>query len=198
MKKIVVLIVFMVLCASILISCSSRNNDIPSIESTAISQKGPKSKTHTSNDVRDIKIPTELVGSPDRIYIVKGKQEKIFEPGTDEYNKIISLVFERFPETMKEAAMVIGWVDDGKFNWDRMSDEFDFLRLAYGATQTVKMSCMNANYKDLPVKEISFDDIIFPLTNGYNKVCIIGMKNTYGVLDNSSEIIKELLKYMDY
>jgi len=185
----------MVLCTSILISCSSRNDAMASKEAATISQKDRKS--HQTNDVRDIKIPTELVGSPDRIYIVKGKQEKIFESGTDEYKKIIGLVFERFPETMKEAAMAIGWVDDGEFNWGLMSDEIDFLRLTYDTTQTVKMSCMNANYKDLPVKEISFNELIFPLTNGYNKVCIIGTKNTYGVLDNSSEIIEELLGYVD-
>lgn len=81
------------------------------------------------------------------------------------------------------------------FNFGKLSDEFDFLRLSYDTAQTVKMNCMNENYKDLPVKEISFNDIVFPLTGDYNRVCMIGTSNTYGVLDNSTELLAELLSY---
>ena len=213
MRKTTVFILLMTLSALLLISCSSRNYDMASREAAANSQGDTQYQSHptneqppsmqlssgatTTNDIRDIKIPAELVGSPDRIYIVKGKQEKIFEAGTDDYNKIIGLVCDRFPETLKEAALAIEWADNGEFNWGMMAGEIDFLRLTYDTAQTVKMNCMNENYKDLPEKEINFNDLVFPLTDDYNKVCMIGTSNTYGVLDNSSEILAELLRYVD-
>lgn len=195
MKKLLLLITL--LCMVVFASCSNSNDDAVSQNRTLKDDESMQSGIFSEKyDSRSAITPTDLIGHPNRIYIIKDSKEIQFEPDSDGYEKILKLMNGRFPEAMKEAAMAILWLDDkGNFDWNLMSDEFNYLRLTYNNTQTVKMNCMHENYKGLPVKELTFNDIIFPLSEGYNEICIVGTQNTYGVLVNSSAIMSEILAH---
>lgn len=203
MKRISLLLLTVMLSGAI-VSCSPKglsNSEFKSAIPESISSDENSqnfSSTSEMSNQRNIKVPNEVVGAPNRIYIVTGKKKKVFEVGTDGYNQILNITCSRFPETLKEAAFAtVDWIEDGRFNWDKISNEMDFIRLEYDTTQTVTMDCMNKNYKDFPAKEISFNDLLFPLMPKRDQTCIVGLVNTYGVLDNSPEIMSKLLEYAD-
>lgn len=197
MKSVFIASIFIIIL--LMTGCMNRGNDSLSASETTpsasvLSESSNAASQEKDNPFRSVITPSELIGRPDQIYIIKDNQEKQFKSDSDDYGKILKLLNARFPQKMKEAAMAILWVDDkGNFDWSLMYDEFNFVRLSYNNTQTVKMNCMDENYKDPPVKELTFNDIIFPLSEDYNEICIVGTKNTYGVLDNSTSIISELL-----
>jgi len=192
MKKlnIFVLIIVMALVLSTLGACS--NSTTPSSSATTISQ--------SSENVREANEPSELIGTPDRIHIVKGKNERTIEPGTDEYSEVLELLRGRFPNKLKEAARAITWADEAGFNRDMMREEFDFLELTYDTAQTVNLNCMDSDY---PSEEITFEMMIFPLSELTGTVSIDTHKTSgfvgkcYGPLDDSVEIITKLLEYAD-
>jgi hypothetical protein len=175
------------------------NSNAPSSQSEPTPP--PSSQAVTNENTREANEPFELIGMPDLIYIVTGEKERTIEPGTDEYNEILELLRSRFPNKLKEAAKAITWADESGFNQDFMREEFDFLELSYDEAQTVELNCMdNADY---PIKEITFEMMIFPLSASVGTVSIDTHKTdslvgrSYGPLDDSGESIAEILRYLD-
>lgn len=193
MKKIKTFALVMVLALVLSIFAACSKSTVPSSSATAPSE--------SSENVREANEPSELIGTPDRIHIVKGENERTIEPGTDEYNEVLELLRSRFPEKLKEAALAITWADENGFNRDMMREEFDFLELSYDKAQTVELNCMNKD--DYPLKEITFEIMVFPLSENTETVSIDTHKTSgfvgrsYGPFDNSVDIIAELLRYAD-
>jgi len=192
MKKIKIFTLIMVMALVLLTLAACSNSSTPSSNTTKPSQ--------STENVREASEPSELIGTPDRIYIVKGKNERTIEPGTDEYNEVLELLRSRFPEKLKEAARAITWADEAGFNRDMMREEFDFLELSYDTAQTVNLNCMDSDY---PSEEVTFEMMIFPLSEITGTVSIDTHKTSgvvgrsYGPLDDSAEILVELLGYAD-
>lgn len=123
--------------------------------------------------------PVDIVGVPNRIYVVVNSKETVYEKDTFEYDTLLENIRKRFPKTLKESAMAIPWKnDDGTYNWAKMGEEIDFIRLSYDDTLTVKLDCFESS-NHLPQK-LSFNDLIFPLSED---VVIVGTNKTYGVLE---------------
>jgi hypothetical protein len=83
------------------------------------------------------------------------------------------------PDKFSEAASAFVWLDEAGENidWSLMAQDFDYLRLIYEDTQTIKINCMGAGYKNY-TPGASYQDIIFPLTeskmgSGSTEMCIL-------------------------
>ena len=178
-----------------LLACCGNISDTPSQSALSADGAGIQSGDISESKVLpNIRIPAEIMGEPDCIHIVQETQETLFYPDSKSYEEILNLLSNRLPEKMKQAAMDILWIDDsGEFDWNMMSKEFSFVRLEYYTSQNVIMDC----FKDtgLPPREITFSEIIFPLSEQYGKICIIDTQGTYGVLDYSSTDVHKLLAY---
>ena len=155
MKKVFLLLIFS--CLVSMVACSN-NDDIES--------------------VKVITTPEEIVGAPDRIYVVEDEEESVYERDTLEYEEILKSIIMRFPNELKEAAMAISWKnDDGTYNWGKMAEEFDYVRLSYNDMQTVELDCfVSTNHSP---QKLSFNDLIFPCAE---EIFIVGTDKTYGVL----------------
>jgi len=192
MKSIKSITLVLIACVAVAITACSDNHE-PSNSVTTPSQS-PES-------VREANEPFELIGIPDSIYLVKSRNERTIYPGTNEYSEIMELLRSIFPERLKEASLAITWADESGFNCDMMREEFDFLQLLYDSAQTVKLNCMNSD--DYSLDEITFEMMVFPLSEKTGVVCIdthntsgfVG--RTYGPIDGSPDIIANLLEYVD-
>ncbi len=149
------------------------------------------------NGIREINATTELVGNPDRIIFMVNEVETVFEADSAEYKKTLEILNERMPDGFGEAASAFMWLDEDEdaIDWSLMAQDFNYARLAYDNSQTVKINCMRESYEDYS-PEVSFQDITFPLTesdlSGSTELFILGMK-FFGVLDNSEDTLSKLL-----
>lgn len=146
---------------------------------TSCSQESPSDKTQPSANV--ITVPVDIVGEPDRIYMVKDQAETIYEQGSSEFGDYLESTKARFPEGLKEAATALTWKkDDGSFDWKLMSEDFDYIRFHYDDAQNVKLDCYET--ADYPKQELSYNDLTFPLSEELGELFIVGTARTYGVL----------------
>lgn len=172
MKK--VLLFLFVICMVPLVSCT--NNDI-----IAPNQNSTVQEEEIMQSIKSITTPVDIVGTPDTIYVVKDKTETILAQGTVEYNDMLEKIKARFPDTLKEAAMAILWIDNsGAYDWAAMTEDFDYIRLSFNDKQTVELDCFEDQKK--PIQELEFHDLVFPLSEEHGDVFIVGTQRTYGVL----------------
>lgn len=116
----------------------------------------PQSPSSDLN-IQDIIAPEQLIGTPDKIILLKGGEETVFEPNSEKYNSILEILKERMPEKFDEAACAFVWLDENfeKIDWALMAQDFDYLRLVYNEEQNMKLSCFGDGYIDY-APEISF------------------------------------------
>ena len=148
------------------------------------------------DNIRSISEPSDLIGEPSQIHIVLNSQEMILDSNTEEYEEILGLLKERFPkspEKLQQAQLAILWADQNGLNWDMMCEQFDFLQLRYEEPQTITMEFKE---KDAPDYTITFDELVFPLSEYIDIFCVAteqaGMR-CYGPLNR--ECIDALRSY---
>lgn len=202
MKQFACIIAFALLIAAFT-SCSTPVNTTNSQEEPG-NQSEPLALSQSfdnSNGILEIKTPEQLIGKPDKIILLKGEEETIFEPGTEKYESILINLKARLPEKFDEAACAFVWLDDNfeNIDWAIMAQDFDYLRLVYNEKQNVKICCFGDGYIDY-TPEVSFQNITFPLTDSrlepghsFTKMCIIESRKFLGILDNTEETMAKLL-----
>lgn len=172
MKK--ALFLLFLICVVLLVSCTKNDIITPNQSSTVPEEEMMQS-------IKPITTPEDIVGTPDTINVVKDKTETIFAQGTVEYNDMLEKTKARFPDALKEAAMAIVWTDNsGAFDWTAMAEDFDYIRLSFNDKQTVELHCFKDQKK--PIQQLGFYDLVFPLSEEYGDVFIVGTQRTYGVL----------------
>ena len=154
----------------------------------------PMSGESGRGEVRAVTKPADLPGEPAEIILVTQRRETAFGQGTQEYQDILELLSSRFPEELKEAAMAFEWREENGegVDWSRMAEDFDYLRLAYGEEQVVRIQCLTQGHGDGYQPEITFTHMVFPLTGDKTALCIVGTKNSFGVLEDSGEVLAGL------
>jgi len=124
------------------------------------------------NNVRSISDPADLVGEPSQIHIVLDSRETMIDSSAEEYEEILELLkdrFPKFPEKLQQAQLAILWADQNGLNWDMMCEQFDFLQLCYEEPQTITMEFKE---KDAPDYTITFDELVFPLSEHADIFCV--------------------------
>ena len=148
------------------------------------------------NNVRSISDPSDLIGEPSQIHIVVDSQETVIDSSAEEYDEILNLLRERFPdppEKLQQAQLAILWADQDGLNWDIMCEQFDFLQLSYEDPQTVTMDFKKEDEYD---RTITFEELVFPLSEHTGVLSVATEQagvRCYGPLDQ--ECIDALRSY---
>ncbi len=202
-----ILVLIMALAMLTLAACSNNETHSSEAPSSTVpsSQDEPTppqssriSASESDNAIRAVNATTELIGNPDRVILMVNEVETVYEADSAEYKKTLEILNERMPDGFDEAASAFMWLDEDEdaIDWSLMAQDFDYVRLAYDNTQTVKINCMEKTYEDY-APEGSFQDITFPLTesdlSGSTELFILGMGKFLGILDNSEDTISKLL-----
>lgn len=156
----------------------STNEDQENVTSSHISSQ--------TDSIRNIIQPTEIMGTPERIILVRNEKETMLESGTEDYDNILKILEDRMPNKFDEAACAFVWMDENweDVDWALMAKDFDYLLLEYDVVQNIKINCMDDGYDDYE-PEVSFQDIIFPLTacrvelGNFTEMCIVGRSSFF-------------------
>lgn len=143
---------------------------------------------------RPVTTPAELLGEPDEIVLFAGGQETALDKSTPEGQALLEALARRFPgKKLKIAACAFEWDrEDGQgIDWQRMAEDFDFIRLSYNREQRVNIQCMAAPEGFPPEeREAVFSTMVFPLAE--NNTGFWVDRECYGPLVSSGDTLARL------
>lgn len=166
----------------------------PAPESAAPSQSEPESQPDGS---RPVTKPAELLGEPDEIVLFAGGLETALDKNTPEGQALIKALARRFRrEKLAIAACAFEWDrEDGQgIDWQRMAEDFDFIRLSYNREQQVNIQCMAVPEGFPPEeREAVFSTIAIPLVEGGTGFWVD--RECYGALESSGDTLAQLRNF---
>lgn len=170
----------------------------PTQSPTPSSQSTPAPEANSTPDgPRVVTRPGDMLGEPDEIILYARGLVPVLDKDSPQARALLETLAQRFPEKLKVAAAAFEWNrEDGQgVDWERMAEDFDYIRLSYNREQAATLRCLAAP-EGFPEREeeITFTNIIFPLTEDWAETCIVDYE-TYGVLEHSQETLDKLRNF---
>lgn len=183
------------LLALLLTLCACAPGQAPAPESPGASpSSGQPEPVSQPDGPRPVAKPAELLGEPDEIVLFAGGLETALDRNTPEGQALLEALARRFPgKKLKIAACAFEWDrEDGQgTDWQRMAEDFDFIRLSYNREQQVNIQCMAVPEGFPPEeREAVFSTMVFPLAE--NNTGFWVDRECYGPLESSGDTLAQL------
>lgn len=146
---------------------------------------------------RPVAKPAHLLGEPDEIVLFAEGRETALDKDTPEGQALLEALARRFPgKKLKIAACAFEWDrEDGQgTDWQRMAEDFDFIRLSYNREQRVNIQCMAVPEGFPPEeREAVFSTMVFPLAEDNTGFWVD--RECYGPLVSSGDTLAQLKSF---
>ena len=191
---------FCLLLALLLTLCACAPEQSPAPENPGASPSSAQAEPVSQPDPdgpRPVTKPAELLGEPNEIVLFAGGRETALDKDTPEGQALLEALARRFPgKKLKVAACAFEWDrEDGQgTDWEKMAEDFDFIRLSYNREQRVNIQCMAVPEGFPPEeREAVFSTMVFPLVE--NNTGFWVDRECYGPLVSSGDTLAQLKSF---